>query len=78
MFINPIKSNEAFRVFALKCLNPIFQCANCLILDAYFGSKVEFISEKNLVKVTILKKRSRQSVVFYGQAPMICHNWKFN
>ena len=29
----------------------IFQCANCLILDAYFEGKVEFIwSEKKLSK----------------------------
>ena len=45
------KSHESFRALASKCLNPVFQCANCLILDAYFGGKVKFIwSEKNLSK----------------------------
>ena len=69
MLVKTLKSNEAFRVFASKCLNPVFQCANCLILDAYFGGKVRFIwSEKILVKVKFLKKRFRQSVVFSGQA----------
>ena len=39
-----LKSNEAFKVLASKCLNPLFQCANyCLILHAYFGGKVRFI-----------------------------------
>ena len=75
MLVKTLKSNEAFRVFASKCLNPVFQCANCLILDAYFGGKVKFIwSEKILVKVKILKKRFRHSVVFSGQALTICHN----
>ena len=51
MLVKTLKSNEAFRVFASKCLNPVFQCANCLILDAYFEGKVEFIwSEKKLSK----------------------------
>ena len=76
MLVKTLKPNEALRVFASKCLNPVFQCANCLILDAYFGGKVKFIwSEKNLsVKVKILKKRFRHSVVFSGQALMIYHN----
>ena len=75
MLVKTLKLNEAFRVFASKCLNPVFRCANCLILDAYFGGKVEFIwSEKILVKVKILKKRFRHSVVFSGQALMIYHN----
>ena len=57
----------------------IFQCANCLFLDAYFGSKVEFIwSEKIIVKVKILKKRFHHSVAFSGQALMIYHNLKFS
>jgi len=75
MLVKTLKSNEAVRVFASKCLNPVFQCANCLILDAYFGGKVGFIwSEKILVKVKILKKRFRHSVVFSGQALIIYHN----
>ena len=75
MLVKTLKSNEAFRVFASKCLNSIFQCANCLILDAYFGYKGKFIwSEFFLVKVKILKKRFRHSVVFSGQALMIYHN----
>ena len=70
-----LKSNEAYRVFASKCLNTVFQFANCLILDAYFGGKVRFIrSEIFLVKVKILKKRFRHSVVFSGQALTIYHN----
>ena len=69
------KSNEAFSVFASKCLNLVFQCANCFIVDGYFGGKVRFIwSEKFLMKVKILKKRFRHSVVFSCQALMIYHN----
>ena len=75
MLVKTLKSNEAFRVFASKCLNPLFQCNNCLILDDYFGGKVKFIlSENLLVKVKILKKRFRHSEVFSGQALMIYHN----
>ena len=75
MLIQNLKSNDAFMVFASKSLNPVFQCANYLILNAYFGGKVKFLwSEKILVKVKILKKRFRHSVVFSGQAPMIYHN----
>ena len=75
MLVKTLKSNEAFRVFASKYLNPVFQCTNCLILDAYFGGKAKFIwSENFLVKVKILKKRFRHSVVFSGQALMIYHN----
>ena len=75
MLVRTLKPNEAFSVFASKCLNPVFQCSNCLILDAYFGGKVKFIwSEKILVKVKILKKRFRHSVVFSSQALMIYHN----
>ena len=74
-FLKTLKLNEACGVFASKCLNPVFQCTNCLILDAYFGGKVRFIwSENFLVKVKILKKRCRHSVVFSGQALMIYHN----
>ena len=63
MLVKTLKSNEAS-----KCLNLVFQCANSLILDAYFGGKVKFIwSEKILVKDKILKKRFRHSVVFSGQ-----------
>ena len=62
-----------------KMFEAIFQCANCLFLDAYFGSKVEFIwSEKIIVKVKILKKRFHHSVAFSGQALMIYHNLKFS
>ena len=47
MLVKTSKTNEAS-----KCLNLVFQCANCLILDAYFEDKVEFIwSEKKLSKV---------------------------
>ena len=75
MLLKTSKSNEAFTVFASKCLNPVIQCANCLMIDAYYEGKVRFIwSEKILVKVKILKKRFRHSVVFFGQARMICHN----
>ena len=75
MLAKILTSNEAFRVFASKCLNSIFQCANCLILDAYFGGKVKFIwSENLLVKVKILKKRILHSEVFSSQALMIYHN----
>ena len=75
MLVKTLKSNEAYRVFASKCLNSIFQYANCLILDAYVGGEVKFIwSENFLVKVKILKKRFRHSVVFSGQALMIYHN----
>ena len=56
-------------------LKPSFQCANCLILDAYFGGKVVFFwPDKILVKVKILRDRFRPSVVFSGQAPMIYHD----
>ena len=75
MFVKTLESNEAFRVFASKCFKPVFQFANCLILDAYFGGKAKFIwSENFLVKVKILKKRFRHSVVFSGHALMIYHN----
>ena len=58
MLVKTLKSNEAFRVFASKCLNPVIQSANCLMLDAYFGGKVRYIwSESFLVKVKLLKKR---------------------
>ena len=50
MLVKTLKSNEAFRVFASKCLNPVFQWTNCLILDAYFGGKVMIWSKKNLSK----------------------------
>ena len=43
MLVKTLKANEAFMVFALKCLNPVLESANCLILDAYFGGKVKFI-----------------------------------
>ena len=39
--------------------------------------EVQFWSEKILVKVKILKKGFRHSVVFSGQALMIYLNWKF-
>ena len=83
MLVKALKSNEAFRVFASKCLNPVVnpvvQCSNCLILEAYFGGKVRSTwSGKILVKVKILKKKFLHSVVFSGQALMIYHNWKFS
>jgi hypothetical protein len=72
MLVKTLKSNEAFRVFASKYSNPVFQCTNCLMLDAYFWGKAKFIwSESFLVKGKILKKRFRHSVVFPGQALMI-------
>ena len=75
ILVKTLKSNEAFRVFPSKCLNPVFQCANCLVLDVCVGGKVEFIwSGKILVNVKILKKRFRHSSVFSGQAFMIYHN----
>ena len=43
MLVKTLKSNEAYRAFASKCLNSIFQYANCLILDAHVGGKVNFI-----------------------------------
>ena len=48
MLVKTFKSNEAFRVFASKCLNPVFQCTNCWILEAYIGSKVKFILDGNI------------------------------
>ena len=74
MLVKTLKSNEHFRVFASKCSNPVFQCANCLILDAYFGRKVKFIWSEKILKLNIFKKRFRHSVVFSGQALMIYHN----
>ena len=75
MLVKTFKSYEAFRVLASKCSNPVFHCANCLILDAYFGGTAKSIwLEKILVKVKILKKRFRHSVVFSGQALMIYHD----
>ena len=79
MLVKPSKSNETFRVLASNSSNQVFQCANCLILDAYFGGKVKFVrSEKILVKVNILKETFRFSVVFSIQALMIYHDWKFS
>ena len=66
-------------VFTSKCLNLVFQCANCLILDAYFGGKVKFIwSEKILVKVKILKKIFRHLALFSGQALTIYYKKRYS
>ena len=57
MLVKTLKSNEAFKVFTSKCLNPVIQCANCLMIDAYYEGKVRFIwSEKILVKIRFVEK----------------------